>query len=408
MWPKWTVRRPIPIPRSGSPQRLLMLTEISSESPRGEATADRPWPLLERDEGLLLRLHGNAAAALALAGVLAGAAGVAGLAAALALAVVVRPCSRAWPTVAQPPLPLHEFFPAQPPSPVLQPPLPLHEFMPLQTCFSLASALAIFGRELGAGHHAGHDGAHDLREFSSFHAFSLLREGRRRPPAGGRPTEPRSTVKASTAYPPSGPCQGDVRPTSPRGPRAYARSQASRMSFRGPGGRSSPDCRIRPGEARSLGSPMNPDLERLVQLQRAETELKRVEAELAEIPRQKAHLEAGLDRGAGPPRRRPGGPRDLPEGPPPARRRAAGPRDQAVQVQGPAHGREDQQGIHGDAPRDREPWSARSGPARTRSWPRWRRPRPWPPRSSARRRRSRRWRPVTATRGGPSTLAPKP
>jgi uncharacterized protein len=39
---------------------------------------------------------------------------------------------------------------------------------------------------------------------------------------------------------------------------------------------------------------MNPDLERLVQLQRAETDLKRVEGELAEIPRRKALLDERL------------------------------------------------------------------------------------------------------------------
>jgi hypothetical protein len=40
------------------------------------------------------------------------------------------------PSVAQPPLPLHEFFPLQPLSPVLQPPLPLQELLPLQECLS--------------------------------------------------------------------------------------------------------------------------------------------------------------------------------------------------------------------------------------------------------------------------------
>jgi hypothetical protein len=39
--------------------------------------------------------------------------------------------------VAQPPLPLHEFFPLQPLSPVLHPPLPLQEFCPWQECLSL-------------------------------------------------------------------------------------------------------------------------------------------------------------------------------------------------------------------------------------------------------------------------------
>src|SRR5215831_10642408 len=43
------------------------------------------------------------------------------------------------PSVAQPPLPLQEFLPLQPLSPVLQPPLPLHEFIPLQLCLSAAS-----------------------------------------------------------------------------------------------------------------------------------------------------------------------------------------------------------------------------------------------------------------------------
>src|ERR1700723_371899 len=40
------------------------------------------------------------------------------------------------PSVAQPPLPLHEFLPLQPLSLALQPPLPLQEFWPLQACFS--------------------------------------------------------------------------------------------------------------------------------------------------------------------------------------------------------------------------------------------------------------------------------
>ena len=40
------------------------------------------------------------------------------------------------PSVAQPPLPVQEFFPLQPMSLVLQPPLPLQEFFPAQECFS--------------------------------------------------------------------------------------------------------------------------------------------------------------------------------------------------------------------------------------------------------------------------------
>src|SRR6266852_2668942 len=41
------------------------------------------------------------------------------------------------PSVAQPPLPLQEFFPLQPLSLVLQPPLPLQEFSPLHACLSV-------------------------------------------------------------------------------------------------------------------------------------------------------------------------------------------------------------------------------------------------------------------------------
>jgi predicted nucleic acid-binding Zn-ribbon protein len=44
---------------------------------------------------------------------------------------------------------------------------------------------------------------------------------------------------------------------------------------------------------------MNPDLERLIRLQRAESELRRVEGELQEIPRQKAELEDALGRERG-------------------------------------------------------------------------------------------------------------
>lgn len=47
------------------------------------------------------------------------------------------------PSVAQPPLPLHEFLPLQPLSPVLQAPLPLQEFAPLQECVSLSFFLPI-------------------------------------------------------------------------------------------------------------------------------------------------------------------------------------------------------------------------------------------------------------------------
>src|SRR6185312_12881787 len=44
------------------------------------------------------------------------------------------------PSVAQPPLPLQEFLPLQPLSPLLQPPWPLQSFWPLQACLPLSSA----------------------------------------------------------------------------------------------------------------------------------------------------------------------------------------------------------------------------------------------------------------------------
>ena len=39
---------------------------------------------------------------------------------------------------------------------------------------------------------------------------------------------------------------------------------------------------------------MNPDIEKLIRLQLAESELKRTEAELAEVPVRRAELEADL------------------------------------------------------------------------------------------------------------------
>src|SRR5579875_320344 len=47
------------------------------------------------------------------------------------------------PSVAQPPLPLQEFLPAHPLSPVLHPPLPLQEFWPAQACFSATAFFAL-------------------------------------------------------------------------------------------------------------------------------------------------------------------------------------------------------------------------------------------------------------------------
>src|SRR5690349_2748941 len=59
------------------------------------------------------------------------------------------PLQEFWPeheclsAVAQPPLPLQLFLPAQPASPVLQPPWPLQLFMPLQACLSPVVAVLL-------------------------------------------------------------------------------------------------------------------------------------------------------------------------------------------------------------------------------------------------------------------------
>jgi hypothetical protein len=45
------------------------------------------------------------------------------------------------PSVAQPPLPLHEFLALHPLSLVLQPPCPLHSFCPLHPCLPFASSI---------------------------------------------------------------------------------------------------------------------------------------------------------------------------------------------------------------------------------------------------------------------------
>ena len=52
--------------------------------------------------------------------------------------------------MAQPPLPLQEFLPLQPLSPLLQPPLPLQEFLPLQACFSTSAKPAACPGKAGA------------------------------------------------------------------------------------------------------------------------------------------------------------------------------------------------------------------------------------------------------------------
>src|SRR5436309_10284868 len=103
MWPKWTVRRPTPIPRSGRSQRLdigvARACPAGGEPEREGATGGkRPWPSFTVDYFFSSFFTGTA----------------------------------------QPPLPLQEFLPAHPLSPVLQPPWPLQSFFPAQSCLPLS------------------------------------------------------------------------------------------------------------------------------------------------------------------------------------------------------------------------------------------------------------------------------
>src|SRR6266545_2558467 len=146
MWPKWTVRRPTPIPRSGRSQRLDIGVARGLPGRQGARAGrghGRHAPVAPRSRWTYFFFSsfftGTPQPPLPLQEFLP----------AHPLSPVLQP---PWPlhsflplqpclaTVAQPPLPLQEFFPAQPASPVLQPPLPLHEFMPLHACFSFVSA----------------------------------------------------------------------------------------------------------------------------------------------------------------------------------------------------------------------------------------------------------------------------
>ena len=51
--------------------------------------------------------------------------------------------TRNYPLLAQPPLPLQEFFPLQPLSLVLQPPCPLHSFWPLHECLPASAMVCV-------------------------------------------------------------------------------------------------------------------------------------------------------------------------------------------------------------------------------------------------------------------------
>ncbi len=183
-----TVRRPTPRPRSGDAEAVH--ARVLRRDGRGaQRRPGLPSRLCRRR---LQPLRRHRAAALALAAVLAGAAVVAGLAAALALHAFLPLQSCRAAAVAQPPLPLHEFLPAQPLSPVLQPPWPLHAFMALA---GVLRRLVVRGERPRAAHHLRPGGearghrAHCLRELTTPHA--LLLAPCRLPAAAGAAATPR-------------------------------------------------------------------------------------------------------------------------------------------------------------------------------------------------------------------------
>src|SRR5437667_12243965 len=105
MWPKWTVRRPTPMPRSGRLQRFMVDEEDGGRRPWRRPPPGSVEGIESRLDALaaalalagalsglgrhVLGLHGDLAPALALAGVLARTRALGGLAAAEALAVVL-------------------------------------------------------------------------------------------------------------------------------------------------------------------------------------------------------------------------------------------------------------------------------------------------------------------------------
>src|SRR3972149_2672192 len=106
-WPKCTVRRPTPTPRSGRRKRFMRVLA----GPPG------------RDQVRPLCLAGSELRQTPLQEP-------------LALQELFSFLVSALTGTAQPPLPLHEFFPAQPLSPLLHPPRPLQSFLALQSCLA--------------------------------------------------------------------------------------------------------------------------------------------------------------------------------------------------------------------------------------------------------------------------------
>src|SRR5262249_40384166 len=218
------------------------------------------------------------------------------------------PLQLCFSAVAQPPSPLQEFLPAQPPSPALQPPFPLHEFIPLQAPSSLPSAFFSSAESLEPATMPATTApmifANSLRSIrdtpSRFGLFPGRPEGIARPSLGFR------EVNHVPIY---GACQGAWTSPGPLGPARIRDRILERMSDRPRSVENVPErvaipllpvslvleCvpeRLGVSEESTTKGPMHPELERLIRLQQAESGLKRVEGELAEGPKEKAALEA--------------------------------------------------------------------------------------------------------------------
>src|SRR5260221_1064175 len=295
----WPVRRPTPIPRSGKPQRLDMafLGPPGRRSDEERPRATGPWPLWVRIDYFFFSsfFTGTPPPPLSLQEFFPAqpASPVLQPPWPLHSFLPLQPC---FATVAQPPFPLQEFFAAQPASPVLQPPLPLHEFMPLHACFSFVSAFfssalsfepatmpattapMIFVNSLRSMLDSPLDTSDVPWSVETTRGRRYSREGRDDPRNGSR-----------SGYPPIGPACQDLA-----GPEYHCLTKLRRpCDFRTSSMRRGPGrCRI--GARKGTPHLMNPDLERLIQLQRVESELKRVEAEREAIPRALAEMEARL------------------------------------------------------------------------------------------------------------------
>src|SRR3989442_7495799 len=225
MWPKWTVRRPPPIPGSGRSQRLDIgvARGAGGEPEREEATGgERPWPLVHGRLLLLFLLYRDRAAAFALAGVLPGAGVVGGLAAALALALVLAAAAVVGHGGAAA-LALAGVLPAAAGVAGLAAAVALTRVHALTRVLFLRIRLLLVGGQPRSGRHAGHHGAHDLRELSPIHARSPWdtwyvpwspERVRGRAYSRFRKTSPRTIHRMGQAFgilPSRAPCQGRHR-----------------------------------------------------------------------------------------------------------------------------------------------------------------------------------------------------